>query len=183
MRGWSKTCWLMFGDWLGNGTPGLLPWMLLAALGPVWRRLPRARQSAEAVGPWLLSLLAAREQSGRAYRDWTASSALADWGEDAWQARPLGTEEAEGGEAWLCWSLSAELQRLAWLVEAPFAWLKRAGWPEAQVRYWALVASLARLGQVYAALARQQGEARASQMLAAAAEQVWRAATSDAQVA
>jgi len=176
MRGWSKVCWLSFGDWLAGGTPGMLPWMLLPVLGPVWLLLPRARQGAEAVGPWLLELLAARERNGQAYRDWTASAALAAWGEKAWQARPFSPAEAPDGAAWLRWGLSAELQRVVWLVEAPFAWLKRAGWPEAQVRYWALVASLARLGQVYELLARQQSADQARLLLEAAAEQVWREA-------
>jgi len=183
MRGWSKACWLSFGDWLAGGAPGMLPWMLLAALGPVWLLLPRARQGAEALGPWLLALLAARERAGRSCREATVNGQDARWCEQAWQARPFTQAEAQHEASWLQWGLEAELLRLVWLVEAPCAWLKRDGWPESQARYWALVVSLARVGHIYAVLARRLGRERATQMLEEAVEQVWQRAAEDTPLA
>lgn len=167
----SKACWQSFGDWLNAGTPGTLPFMLLWTLGPVWALAPLARQAAEALGPWLLSLLEARQQARLALP--AAAEVLA---RDL-LARPLTRAEAERERAsWAQWRLEAELLRLVRLVEAPMERMHRADWPQWEVRYWALVITLARIGQMYAVMARQP-EGQPARHLLAAAEAVWQHAT------
>lgn len=59
--------------------------------------------------------------------------------------------------------------------------LYRPGWLASEVRYWALVVSLARHGQLYALLERRQGRESAGQIWAEAAARVWQQATGAAQ--
>jgi hypothetical protein len=166
----SKACWRSFQDWLEGGAVGTPSTTLRLTLGPVWWFLPQARQAAQALGPWLMSLLEARQQA-RLARD-----ARRDTVEDDVLARPLTrAEAAKMGSAWGSWRLEAELLRLVRLVEAPGDWLYRPDWPQWEVRYWALVITLARIAQHYAALARQPGSRAAEQWLASA-ENVWQQA-------
>ncbi len=167
----SKACWQSFGDWLNAGAPGILPWTLFLALGPVWRVVPLAQQVAAALDPWLLSLLEARQRAGLTFsNEWTVIQ------QDI-QARPLTRAQAKRERAsWAQWRLEAELLRLVRLAEAPTALLHRSGWPEWEVRYWALVITLARIGQLHALLALQP-ESQPIPHLLAAAEAVWQRAT------
>lgn len=66
------------------------------------------------------------------------------------------------------WKLAAELSRLVRLVEAPTSLIYRSGWSPWEVRYWALVITLARIGQRYVVLARQPGSDPAQRLLASA---------------
>jgi hypothetical protein len=72
--------------------------------------------------------------------------------------------------------LEAELLRLVRLLEAPTSRFYRPDWPQWEVRYWALVITLARIGQHYQALARQPGK-RPEERLRLCAETVWQQAT------
>lgn len=166
----SKACWQSFLDWLDAGAPGTLPSTLFFSLGPVWRLVPLARQSAEALGPWLLALLEARQRAGLTLTDeWTVI-------QHDLQARPLTQAEARRERAaWAEWHLQAELLRLLRLVETPTDSFYRSGWPQWEVRYWALVITLARIGQRYALLARQPGTEPAERLLTSA-EVVWQQA-------
>jgi hypothetical protein len=167
----AKACWRSFGDWLEGGTPGGLPVTLRLWLGPVWCFVPQARQVAVALDPWLVALLEARQRAGLA-------------GQGAWEvlqrdleARPLTRREAaQIGTAWAGWRLEAEFLRLVRLVEAPTDWFSRSGSPEWEVRYWALVIALARVGQHYAVLACQP-EGNPAERLRACAEMLWQHAT------
>ena len=58
--------WRVYQVWLGSGVSGILPDELRLTLGPVWALLPLARQVADALGPWLGALLAARQRQGMA---------------------------------------------------------------------------------------------------------------------
>jgi hypothetical protein len=167
----AKARWMSFLDWLEANAMCTPPADLWQTLGPVWRLVPQARQAAEALGPWLVSLLEARQRARLAQRiapEVTARDL---------EARPL--TRAEAGQisaAWTAWRLEAELARLARLVETPGEHLSRFGWVEWEVRYWALVITLARIGCQYALLARQPGPAPAER-LRACAETVWQQTT------
>ena len=154
-------------DWLEGGAAGTLPLTLRLTLGPVWWFLPQARQAAEALGPWLVSLLEARQQA-RLARDARREALEGDL-----LAQPLTWAEARQiGASWASWRLEAELLRLVRLVEAPDNWLFRPDWPRWEVRYWALVITLARIAQQYAALASQPGGHPAERWMASA-ETIW----------
>ena len=167
----SKACWQSFQDWLEGGTPGGLPSTLSLWLGPVWWFVPQARQAAQALSPWLLSVLEARQRAGLA-------------GQTEWEllqrdleARPLTRAEAERERsAWASWRVEAELLRLVRLVEAPTDRFYRSGAAQWEVRYWALVIALGRLSQQYRLLTRQSGE-QAAKRLYACAEAAWQQAT------
>jgi hypothetical protein len=166
----SKACWRSFLDWLEGGAQGTPPTTLRLPLGPVWWFLPQARQAAEALGPWLVSLLEARQQAR------LAQDARREALEGDLLARPLMRAEARQiGAAWGSWRLEADLLRLVRLVEAPGNWLFRPDWPQWEVRYWARVITLTRIAQQYAVLARQPG-GRAAERLIASAETVWQQA-------
>lgn len=144
--------------------------------------LPLARQVAGSLGPWLLALLAERERLGLAR--WAVGSAeqgaevLADIDQ-----QPCTRQEAQRGGRWLRWLLEAELLRLARLLEAPAAMMRRREWLGWEVRYWALAVSLACVGQLYAALERRQGREAATQTLEAALALAWWQATVAARAA
>jgi hypothetical protein len=167
----SKACWQSFLDWLDAGAAGTPSFTLWLTLGPVWRLIPLARQTAAALGPWLLDLLDARQQARlRFFDDWTVI-------QQDLQMRPLTRAEGQReGASWAAWHLQAELLRLVRLVEASMTPFYRSGWLEWQVRYWALVITLARIAQRYALLARQGGTDPEEHLLASA-QIVWQHAT------
>ena len=76
--------------------------------------------------------------------------------------------------------LAAEFVRLTRLAEAPEAAFTRQDWLAWEVRYWALAVSLARIGQLYAELARRQGRERATLALEKALGDAWAEVTSSA---
>ncbi|HEY7348991.1 MAG TPA: hypothetical protein VH599_11830 [Ktedonobacterales bacterium] len=175
---WAR--WVAFVDWLSSGgVSGVLPETLRRTVGPVWLWLPLARRAAEAIGPWLLALLAERQRTGRNVltpeAEWEGAGLLAA---DA-EMRPLSRREAGRALAWVGWLVEAELARVVRLVEAPERRLRRVGWLAEEVRAWALVVSLARLGQVYAVLERRQGREAAECAWAGGAERVWRQTTEE----
>lgn len=167
--GISKACWQSFVDWLEAGAPGTSPARLRWTLGPVWRLVPQARQAAQALGPWLVSLLEARQRAGLAlFND-------AEVIRQDLEARPLTrAEAAEDAQGWAQWQLEAELLRLVRLVEAPTPLLYRAEWVAWEVRYWAVVITLARIRQRYGLLGQQRIEPE--ERLWAAAEAIWQRA-------
>jgi hypothetical protein len=213
----SKARWQSFVDWLTGGMSCMPAALLYPLLGPVWRLLPMARQAAEALGPWLFSLLEARAHErptgarlaapsgsspcgnrvpalsasprgslpGEAKRpppEARQRARLAEVADPAviahdLQAHPLTRAEAgRESSTWAAWRLEAELLRLVRLVEAPTPALYRADWPEWEVRYWAIVITLARIGQRYALLTRQPGIDPQARLLACA-ETAWQRAT------
>ena len=173
MRTSSRACWASFVAWLGSGVSGISRETLRLTLGPVDGLLPLARRAAEALGPWLLALLAERQRAGRdslpPAEEWQAADVL----EADAQTRPLTRREARRMASWLAWLLEAELARLVRLAEAPTRLLYRRDWLASEVRYWALVVSLARLGQLYAALEHRQGSEAAERAWADAAARIW----------
>ncbi len=177
MQVWSRERWSCFVVWLDSGISGIHPRTLRLTLGPVAALLPLARQVAGSLNGWLLALLAERARRGLALRpgaqDLPEAEALA---EDCCQ-QPYRRQEAERSAAWMRWLLEAELLRLARLAEAPEEALRRPDWLAWEVRYWALAVSLARLGQLYAALARREGRAAATEMLYEALARAWSRAT------
>lgn len=178
LRGETQILWTLFGDWLAAGAPGVLPETLRQMLGPVWRRLPLARQMLWALGPWMLVMLRARER-GPAVN----ASVAARWGEEALRLRPFVTGEMSLEVAWLIEMLVWELGRLVWLAEGaplPEEW---DGWLEWLMRYWALAIALMRIGQLYDALSQEQDKAWAGRVLARAMRQVWSQAVGTARAA
>ncbi len=79
--------------------------------------------------------------------------------------RPLKVVEVRPDLSWLGRKLEVELARLMRLIETPTPLLYRAGWLPWEVRYWALVISLARIGQVYFALESLHSSEVARQVL------------------
>jgi hypothetical protein len=173
MRTSSRACWLSFVDWLGCGVSGVSPQTLRLMLGPVVALLPLARQAAEALGPWLL---AERQRAGWMKRSPEDERRAADVLEKDANIRPLRRREVGRTASWLVWLLEAELARLARLAEAPSSLLSRPGWLASEVRYWALVVSLARIGQLYAELDRRQEAEAAGRAWADAAARAWQQA-------
>ncbi|HEU5369424.1 MAG TPA: hypothetical protein VFU69_13205 [Ktedonobacterales bacterium] len=173
MRTSSRACWLSFVDWLGCGVSGVSPQTLRLTLGPVRGLLPLARQAALALGPWLLALLAEHQRAGRAAHSPEEESRAAEVLKQDTFVRPLMRREVGRAASWLAWLLEAELARLIRLAEAPSPLLARPGWLASEVRYWALVASLARVGQLYAELERRQGAEAAGRAWADAAARAW----------
>jgi hypothetical protein len=175
----SQERWRLFLVWLGVGVSGIHPWTLRLTLGPIAALLPLARQVAREVGPWLLAVLAERQRLGLTL---TAAGARPEAGrlerESAQQLYRC--REARRNPRWLGWRLAAEFVRLMRLAEAPETALVRRDWLPWEVRYWALAVSLARLGQLYAELARRQGRDAATLALEAALAQAWAEATAPA---
>ncbi len=155
--------WRLFVAWL---SAGLLPAPLCCALEPVAQVLPLARQNAAAVSSWLLALLAERRRR-------PAAPALSLDGA-VLPLRPLEAGEVQPHVPWLLRELKAELVRLVALAVAPGPALAycQPGWLEWEARYWALAVTLARLGQLYHSLERQQGSQPAQRLLAEVAGHV-----------
>ncbi|HEY7355036.1 MAG TPA: hypothetical protein VH590_01175 [Ktedonobacterales bacterium] len=164
--------WRVYVVWLSSGVSGILPDELRLTLGPVRASLPLARQVAETLGPWLAALLLARQQRGlpplAAEDDWRLVGALPEESPE----RPFERRALRRSAGWLKWLLEAELRRLVRLAEAPEPTLRRRGWLAWEVRYWALAVSLARIGQLYAALEQKQPE-QAERLFKGALALVW----------
>jgi hypothetical protein len=179
MQASAKERWLSFLVWLGSGVSGISPFTLRLTLGPILALLPLARQVAREVSPWLLALLAERQRLGLVLAvrlNQEEADALA---EDSSQ-QPYRRREAQRSPRWLGWLLTGELLRLARLVEAPEGALARREWLAWEVRYWALAVSLARIGQLYAELARRLGREAATRALEEALALAWSRATARA---
>lgn len=154
--------WEGFVAWLSIGVCGILPDTLRRAFGPILPALALARHVAAAVSPWLLSLLMAHPaaQTMRVSEgDVAQRRALSDW---------LPQEPPR-----LHWLLAEELARLVRLAAASQLPTRR-GWLEYEVRFWALVCTLTRLGQLYAALEHAEGSQAAQHAWLTLAEEVWR---------
>ncbi len=152
MRPTPTVYWLSFLDWLSSGVWGVLPFTLHATLGPVGLVLPLARHVAQALGPWLLTRLAERltPPPPTAGIDPALARRLAA----DLDARPLRVVEVRPDLSWLGRKLEVELGRLTRLIEAPSEGFCRPDWLAWEVRFWALVISLTRIGQLYFALER-----------------------------
>ncbi len=169
--------WRVYMVWLGSGVSGILPNELRLTLGPVRALLPLARQVAETLAPWLAALLEARQRAGLAFsNEWTVIQSDLE----AWPLTRAQTRRVRA--SWAQWWLEAELRRLIRLAEAPEALMRRRGWLPWEVRYWALAVSLARIGQVYAALEQRQPE-EAERLFKNALARVWRQALRAGQAA
>ena len=159
---WFGIRWRAVVSWLRCGCSGILPATLWQQFGPVGWALPLARQVAEAVGPWLRSVLEARQRWG--------GPALVVVADEV-RLRLWAAEDVEPAPAWLASALAADLWRLVRLVGALHL-PARTGWLDWEVRYWALAVTLARLGQVYHLLERAQGRQAAQQIMLDLAGQV-----------
>jgi hypothetical protein len=162
--------------WLGSGVSGIRPEEVRRTVGPVWALLPLARQVAQALGPWLAALLAARQGRGLAALSAEDEQEVAEVFAEETRLRPFERQEAWRSDAWLGWLLVGELRRLAQLAEAPEATMRRPGWLAWEVRYWALAVSLVRIGQVYGALEQREGVEAAQGIFKGALARVWRQA-------
>jgi hypothetical protein len=173
MRSAALERWRVFAVWLGSGLSGIGPDELRLTLGPVWALLPLARQVAQALGPWLLPLLAERQRRGLAALPEEVRLWLTGALDEETRMQPFKRREMRQGTGWLRWWLEAELRRLVRLAEAPEQGMQRPGWLAWEVRYWTLAVSLARIGQLYAALEQRQGIEQAQQMFKGALALVW----------
>jgi hypothetical protein len=161
--------WVGFIAWLGSGATGVLPFTLRQRLGPVWQLLPLARQVAGALGPWMVARLEVRQR-----RAWSRPAAEAGQMERGLvqadvQVRPFAMSLLRPDLPWLQGRLLDEFARLSRVIEAPLYLLEQPGWLAWEVRCWALVIILARIGQLYAALKHCQGSATARRVLESAA--------------
>jgi hypothetical protein len=161
--------WRLYVVWLGSGLSGILPDELRMTFGPVWAMLPLARQVAQALGPWLAALLAERQRQGLVAQVGGDGLWLSCTLEKETRSRRLDRRSA----CWLKWLLVAELRRLVCLAEASEETMRRPGWLAWEVRYWALAACLARIGQLYAALQRKQQPEQAQRLFKGALALVW----------
>ena len=159
---WFGIRWRAVVSWLRCGFSGITPAILWQQCGPVGWALPLARQVAEAVGPWLLSLLEERQRR---------QSAALVVAADEVRLRLWSAEDVQHEPSWLAGALAADLWRLVRLV-GTLHLPTRTDWLEWEVRYWALAVTLARLGQVYGVLERVQGSQAAQQTLLDLAAQV-----------
>jgi hypothetical protein len=175
MRGLWNIRWLCFLSWLEIGAPGVLPRVVQATLGAVGAHLPLARHVARSVDSWLLALCQQRQQGGRPLLALNGDEWAAALRQDI-LVRPFEPAQIQRHHAWLGWRLEAEFLRLVRLLEGPEDAMQRVGWLSCEVRYWALVATLIRLGQVYQALAAWQGEEQAQHSYRLAAARVWQRA-------
>jgi hypothetical protein len=144
-----RVYWLAFLDWLACGVWGMLPFTLRATLGPVSEFLPLAGHVAHVLSPWLL----ARRLGGAPPED-ASDAALARQIAADLAVRPLTQGEARPDLAWLGELLAADLARLLRLLAAPCECFCRPDGLAWEIRDWALVISLARIGQVYDLLER-----------------------------
>lgn len=83
--------------------------------------------------------------------------------------RPFTAAEVYYHRLWLPELVGAEFARLARVIEAPTCLLEQPDWLAWEVRCWALVIVLARIGQLYAALERREGSGPAQRVLYEAA--------------
>ncbi len=146
----TKECWLSFVSWLNGGALGVLPSTLRWTLGPIWRLLPLARHVAGAMSPWLLARLAERRAlplPAAGIDQALVRRLAADL-----DTRPLRVVDVRPDLTWLGRKLEVEVARLIRLIEAPHELVTRPGWLPWLARYWALVISLARIGQLYSSL-------------------------------
>lgn len=170
--------WLGFSDWLGGEAEGQMLATLWWAFGSV-RLARQVRQAAEAVGPWLLDVLADRQRLGLTLTLERDAALLPRLAQEA-RIRPLAAPELDRAPSWLAWLLRGELLRLVRLAEAPPCWLAGPAW---DARYQALGVTLLRLRQGYTALERAVGSEAAEARLAEAAAAARRQATQTAQAA
>lgn len=161
MRTLALEYWIGFVAWLGGGVSGVLPFTLQATLGPVWRLLPLARQVADTLGPWLRALLEERQRRAWSLPRTAASPSEQHEVEVDVRVRPLTIAEIQDVIPLLPEMVRAEFARLSRLTGAPTLLFSQPNWLAWEVRYWALVICLARLGQLYFLLERSQGSATA----------------------
>jgi hypothetical protein len=173
MGNFSLIRWVCFRPWLEAGGPGALPRQVQATFGPVGAYLPLARQVAASVDAWLLALCQQRQRTGLALRMAQDGAWLAALRQDM-QARLAPSAQVQRQHTWLGWRMEAELLRLVRLLEGPEMEQEVQLWDE---RFWALAASLIRLGQAYQALVEAQGEAQAQRSYREAAARAWQRAT------
>lgn len=167
MAGWSSVRWIGLMAWLDCGVSGIFTLALRAVFGEVKGALPLARRAAALLDDWMQKWLeeALDEQlRGRTVAAGTAAFRLRP--EDT-SAPLLRADELPQEAAWLAQWLEAEVGRVARLTIARRL-PARDGWMELEIYCWAQVFTLARLGQVYSALAQQQGKRAAQQTLRAA---------------
>ena len=160
--------WLCFTAWLHVDLIRPLP---VPGLPPQqWKHLPleAVRQMAEAAGPWLLLVLAARQRRGLGWSEATDAPLLAA----DLAARPCEAGEVPRQEGWLLWKLEGEVSRLVRLTEAPERLLPMGAEMSSEVRYRALAIALMRVYRLYAALAERQEQSAAEAHLCAAAARV-----------
>ena len=174
----SRERWPLFLAWLGSNVSGIHPFTLGFTLGPIIVLLPVARQVASEITLWLLALLAERQRLGLAPRAPCPPALTRTLDRDSRQ-QPCRRQEAQYNPRWLGWLLVAEFLRLARLAEAPETAFYRRDWLAWEVRYWALAVSLARIGQLYAALARRQGSEAAMLALETVLAVAWSQALAD----
>lgn len=174
--------WCGFVAWLGSGVSGVSPFTLRATLGPVWCRLPLARQVAGALGPWLVERLKERQRRAWSQPPTEASQMERRLVEADLQVRPFALCVLRPDLGWLQETLLAEFARLTRVITAPTCLLERPGWLAWEKRCWALVIILARIGQLYSALEHCQGSATARRVLEGAALARERTAANGAEV-
>ena len=163
---WFGIRWHAVVGWLRCGFSGITPAILWQQCGPVGLALPLARQVAEAIGPWLLSILEERQRWGGPALGVAA---------DEVRLRLWAADDVSQEASWLVSALAADLWRLVRLVGVLHL-PARTGWLDWEVRYWALTVTLVRLGQLYPLLERGQGSQAAQQTLLDLAAQVRRRA-------
>jgi len=159
-----NTRWLSFLPWIDVGVPGALSRAAQVLSVSAGSRLRQARQAARLAGSWLVALVATLRRVGQARRE-ARSYEWAAWLLAGMHICPFAPEQTRWRNAWLLWLLEAEMQRLARLIAAPEMQARRPDWLPAEVRYWALAATLIRLGQVYIMLENWQGEEQAQRIL------------------
>jgi hypothetical protein len=164
--------WEDFVNWLEAGFLGPIPSLLP---GQPALRLPLApvRQMAQDATPWVLRVLAERQQRGLTWQEASDGPLMATH----LAARLLEASEALLEVDWLVYQAEQEMRGLIRLLEAPNrVFHVRAGgvlvgqpW---EWRWWGLAIGLARVCQVYGALGQVCGGPRAAEAVRAAAARV-----------
>ena len=175
--------WEDFLNWLNAGFLGPIPSLLP---GQPALRLPLApvRQMAQDATPWLLRVLAERQQRGLTWQEETDGPLMATH----LAARLLEASEALLEGDWLVYQMEQEMRGLIRLLEAPHRvfHVRAGGVPVGQPwewRWWGLSIGLARVCQVYATLGQLSGGREATQELRAAAARVRQRVTQTASAA